>query len=240
MNIFLRNVQLYNEGEKLYEKDNLNFSKLVEESFYEWTKLDEDEEKKIDWKGQIYIETDDEEFEYKIDTKGKYITSLDLDGFLNGEKIILEDNLELLLSTNHSYIYELLTYHIVLKLKLISEEKLKVIETNLFPKWNGGYLADDLEDNKTICDFISLFEPLLNEFEIIKKVKINLKTTRYSSKDGEIAKELKNYIEKYLEEEVFFIAYDIDSTSLFSKLEFDRLLTAGEKFNPDLGILEIE
>jgi len=238
MKVKLKSINLEVEKEDLENYSKLEFARLVEGSFNEWTRLEENKEK-INWSGEFKIESEEEDFEYKVDTIKKYITSLDLDGFLEGEKINIDEDIELLLSSKYSYIYELLIFHEISKLKILSDIKLKAVELNLFPKWASGYLADDLENNETIKKFMNIFEPLMNEFEIVKKVPIDLENFKVICEDNLIKEIFKESIKKYIKEEIFFIAYDKEFGNLLSKLEINKLIMAGEKFNPNLEEVEI-
>lgn len=238
MEVKLKKIKIDIEKEDLIKFNEIEFARLVEGSFHEWTRLDE-KKNKINWSGEFILESDDGDFEYRVDTKKKYITSLDLDGFLDGEKIDLDEDIELLLSSNYSYIYELLIFHEVSKLKVVPEVKLKAVELSLFPKWASGYLADNLENNKIMSEFVEIFEPLMNEFEIVKKSYINLDSIQVECEDEKIKEIFKEAIKKYLEKEIFFIIYDSEYINLLPKLEINRLISAGHKFNPDLEEVEI-
>lgn len=238
MEIKLKKLKIDIKKEDLIKFNEIKFARLIEGSFYEWTRLDE-KTNKINWSGDFIIESEDGDFDYKVDTEKKYITSLDLDGFLNGEKIDIDDDIELILSSNHSYIYELLIFHEISKLKVISEIKLKAVELSLFPKWASGYLADDLENDKIIFEFMEIFEPLMNEFEIVKKVEIDLGNIQIECENKKINETFKTYIKEYIKKDIFFIAHDSEYRNLLSKLEINRLVAAGHKFNPDLEIVEI-
>ncbi len=238
MEIKLKKIKIELGENELDEIKQIEFARLVEGSFNEWTRLDEKKDK-INWSGEFIIESEDGDFEYKIDTKNKYITSLDLDGYLDGEKIDLDEDIEILFSSKYSYVYELLIFHEISKLKVVSDLKLKAVELNLFPKWASGYLADNLEGNKVIDEFMKLFEPLLNKFEIVKKVKINLDNLEVECDDELIKEVFKGTIKNYVEDEVFFIVYDKEYRNLLSKLDLNKLILAGQKFNPDLEEVEI-
>lgn len=238
MEIKLNKIKLNIDENELIKFNEIEFAKLIEGSFHEWTRLDENKNK-INWSGDFFIESEDGDFDYKVDTEKKYITSLDLDGFLNGEKIDLDDDMELLLSSNHSYIYELLIFHEISKLKVVSDIKLKAVELSLFPKWASGYLADDLKDNQIIREFIEIFEPFMNEFEIVKKYYINLDSIQVECENEKIKEVFKENIKKYLKKEIFFIIHDSEYRNFLPKLDINRLISAGHKFNPSLEEVEI-
>lgn len=238
MEIKLKKINVDIKKGDLEKFNEIEFARLVEGSFNEWTRLDEKKDK-INWSGEFTVESEDGDFEYKVDTEKKYITSLDLDGFLDGEKIDIDEDMELLLSSNHSYIYELLIFHEVSKLKIVSDIKLKAVELSLFPKWASGYLTDNLENNQIIQEFMEIFEPLMNEFEIVKKMDINLNNIQVECKDEKIREIFKETVKKYIRKEVFFIMHDSEYRNLLPKLEINRLISAGHKFNPDLEEVEI-
>ncbi|UUV18458.1 hypothetical protein NRK67_14365 [Fusobacteria bacterium ZRK30] len=238
MEIKLKKIDIDIKKGDLEKFNEIEFARLVEGSFNEWTRLDEKKDK-INWSGELTIESEDGDFEYKVDTEKKYITSLDLDGFLDGEKIDIDEDMELLLSSNHSYIYELLIFHEVSKLKVVSDIKLKAVELSLFPRWASGYLADNLETNQIIHEFMEIFEPLMNEFEIVKKIDINLDNIQVECEDEKIREIFKDTVKKYIKKEVFFIMHDSEYRNLLPKLEINRLISAGHKFNPDLEEVEI-
>jgi len=236
--IKLKKIKLDIEKIDLIKFNEIEFARLVEGSFNEWTRLDENKNK-INWSGEFFIESEDGDFNYKVDTEKKYITSLDLDGFLDGEKIDLDEDIEILLSSNHSYIYELLIFHEISKLKVISDIKLKAVELALFPKWASGYLSDELKDNKTIHEFMEIFEPFINEFEIVKKLHINLDNFQIECENEKLKEIFKESIKKYIKKEIFFIVHDSEYGKFLSKLDINRLISAGNKFNPDLEEVEI-
>lgn len=238
MEIKLKKIDIDIKKGDLEKFNEIEFARLVEGSFNEWTRLDEKKDK-INWSGEFTIESEDGDFEYKIDTEKKYITSLDLDGFLDGEKIDIDEEMELLLSSNHSYIYELLIFHEISKLKVVPDTKLKAVELSLFPRWASGYLADNLENNQIIQEFMEIFEPLMNEFEIVKKIDINLDSIQVECEDKKIKEIFKDTVKKYIRKEVFFIMHDSEYRNLLPKLEINRLISAGHKFNPDLEEVEI-
>lgn len=238
MEIKLKKIDIDIKKSDLEKYNEIEFARLVEGSFNEWTRLDEKKDK-INWSGEFTIESEDGDFEYKVDTEKKYITSLDLDGFLDGEKIDIDEDMELLLSSNHSYIYELLIFHEVSKLKVVSDIKLKAVELSLFPKWASGYLADSLENNQIIHEFMEIFEPLMNEFEIVKKLDINVDNIQVECENEKIREIFKETVKKYIKKEVFFILHDSEYRNLLPKLELNRLVSAGHKFNPDLEEVEL-
>lgn len=238
MEIKLNEIKIDIKTNDLIKFNEIEFARLVEGSFHEWTRLDENKNK-INWSGKFTIESEDGDFDYEVDTEKKYITSLDLDGFLDGEKIDLDEDMELLLSSNYSYVYELLIFHEISKLKVVSDIKLKAVELSLFPKWASGYLADNLEDNQIIHEFIEIFEPLMNEFEIVKKLYINLNSIQVECENEKIKEIFKEAIKKYLKKEIFFIIHDSEYRNFLSKLEINRLISAGHKFNPNLEEVEI-
>ena len=238
MEIKLKKIDIDMKKGDLEKYNELEFARLVEGSFNEWTRLDEKKDK-INWSGEFTIESEDGDFEYKVNTEKKYITSLDLDGFLDGEKIDIDEDMELLLSSNHSYIYELLIFHEVSKLKVVSDIKLKAVELSLFPKWASGYLADNLENNQIIHEFMEIFEPLMNEFEIVKKLDIDVDNIQVGCEDEKIREIFKETVKKYIKKEVFFIMHDSEYRNLLPKLELNRLVSAGHKFNPDLEEVEL-
>ncbi|MGB6127377.1 MAG: hypothetical protein WBG30_01390 [Psychrilyobacter sp.] len=238
MEIKLEKINVDIKNSDLEKFNEVEFARLIEGSFNEWTRLDE-KKNKINWSGKFTVESEDGDFEYKVDTKEKYITSIDLDGFLDGEKIDIDEDIELLLSSNYSYIYELLIFHEISKLKIVSDIKLKAVELALFPKWASGYLADNLENNKIIQEFIEIFEPLMNEFEIVKKVDISLDSIQVECENEKIREIFKETIKKYIGKEVFFIIHDSEYSSILSKLDMNRLVSAGHKFNPSLEEVEI-
>jgi hypothetical protein len=238
MKIELKKIKIELEKDQLEQINEIEFARLVEGSFNEWTRLDE-KKSKMNWSGKFLIEGEEENLEYIVDTKNKYITSLDLDGYLDGEKIDLDEDIEILLSSKYSYIYELLIFHEISKLKVVSDLKLKAVELNLFPKWASGYLADNLEGNEVIEEFMKLFEPLLNEFEIVKKVKIDLDNLEVECDDELIKEVFKGSIKEYIGNEIFFIVYDKEYRNLLSKLDLNKLILAGQKFNPNLEEVEI-
>jgi hypothetical protein len=238
MKIKLKKVSIEIDEKKLENMNELQFARLVEGSFNEWTRLDENKSR-INWSGEISIESEDGDFEYKFDTEKKYITSLDLDGYIDGEKIEIDEVSELLLSSRYSYIYELLIFHEISKLNIVSDLKLKAIELNLFPKWASGYLSDNLEGNKVIEEFMELFEPLMNEFEIVKKIPIDIDNFFIECKDEMVKEIFKGTMKEYLEKELFFIYYDKEYGSLLPKIDINKLVLANDKFNPDLEEVEI-
>ena len=238
MEIKLKKIKIELGKNDIDEIKEIKFARLVEGSFNEWTRLEEDKDK-INWKGEISIESEDGDFEYHFDTEKKYITSLDLDGYLDGEKIDIDEDIELLLSSKYSYIYELLIFHEISKLKVISDLKLKAVELNLFPKWASGYLSDNLEGNEVIEEFMEIFEPLMNELEIIKKVSIDTNNFQLECEDEMVKEIFIGTMKEYLEKELFFILYDKEYGSLLPKIDINRLILAGDKFNPDLEEVEI-
>lgn len=236
MKIKLENIKLELKENEIEKFNIIEFEKLVEGSFNEWTKEVSQVEKKekINWTGSFSIESEDGDFEYEVNTKDKFITSLDLDGYLVGEKIDIDEDIELLLSSKHSYIFELLVFHEISKLKVLPEDKLKAVELNLFPKWASGYLADNLEGNKVVEEFISTFGPLLEEFEIVKKEKIDTNNIFVNYEDEMVREIFKGSIKNYINEEIFFIMHDSEYRNLLPKIELNKLLLAGQKFNPVL------
>ena len=238
MKIKLRKLKLDIEDGELEKINELEFARLVEGSFHEWTSLDENKNK-IGWSGEFFIESEDGDFDYRIDTKKKYIASLDLDGFLDGEKIDIDEDIELLLSSSYSYVYELLVFHEISKLKVVSDIKLKAVELSLFPKWTSGYLSDNLENNVIIKEFMEIFEPFMNEFEIVKKLKINLESIQIECKNKKIKEIFKDSLKKYIKKEIFFILHDSEYRNLLPKLEINKLISAGHRFNPKLDEVEI-
>jgi len=238
MKIRLKKIDLDLVKGDLEKFNEIEFARLIEGSFNEWTRLDE-KKNKINWSGEFLIESEDGDFDYKIDTQKKYITSLDLDGFLDGEKIDIDEDIELLLSSNYSYIYELFIFHEVSKLKIVSDIKLKAVELSLFPRWASGYLADDLENDPIIQEFIGIFGPLMNEFEIVKKLDINLDALQVNCEDEKLKEIFEESVKIYITKEIFFILHDSEYRNFLSKLDINRLISAGHKFNPSLEEVEI-
>ncbi len=221
---------------KNYEK--LEFERLIEGSLREWTENKGDKEK-INWLGEILIENEDGDFVYNIDTKSRYIASLDLDGYLSGEKIDIDEDVEILLSSKTSYIYELLIFHEISKLNILSEDRLKALELSLFPKWASGFLADNISNNEIMKEFLINFESLINEFEIVKKLKIDTSSLVTECKDELVSEVFKGSIKDYIDKEIFFIVYDKEYGKFLSKQEVKKVLLAVKKFNPNLEEIEL-
>lgn len=196
---------------------------------------------KLAWKARFIVEDEDEgiESEYIVDTKGNYITYLHLDGHLDGEIIELDDEIELHLATRNNSILEALVFTEVSRLKLLSEEKLKAVEYSLFPKFAKGYIATDLKQDKNVKSFMDIFYPFLEKHEIIKTISVSKFSYKVLNTDEASMENFRKNMEEYIFEDLYFIYYDRGYGDFLAKKDFNEILMAGIKFEPDTTMLEL-
>lgn len=221
-------------------KENLEFAKLYENSYKEALKRETvGEKEKIQWSGVFSIEDEEIELEFLVDTEKNYITCLDLDGYLDGEVAQTDEGTALHLVSESGNVYEAICFMEIKKLNILPEKKLKALEYSLFPKFAKGYIANDLAEDTNVADFMELFSPILSELELVKKFDISCKWTRVTGGDEETQKRFKDFLEDYLEKELYFVYYDTEYGEMLSKKEYNKLFAAGTKYNPKMELLDL-
>lgn len=196
---------------------------------------------KLSWAAKFHIEDEEEEIDidYDVDTRGNYITYLNLDGYLEGEVAEAGEDVELHLAVEGNSILEALTFMEIKKLGVLPEEKLKALEYSLFPKFAKGYIATDLKEDENVKEFMKIFYPLLEKHEILKKIKVERFRYKISGGDEEAKKRFINTMEDYLFEDIYFIYYDRGYGEFLAKRDYNELLMAGSKYEPDMTMKEM-
>jgi len=238
MEITLREVVL----EESSGSETLEFAKLYDNSYKAAIRSDKrGTQSKLNWEATFQIEDEDEEIdtEYTINTKGNYMTFLNLDGYLEGEIASLSEDVELHITVEGNSILEALTFMEIKRLNVLPEEKLKALEYSLFPKFAKGYIATDLKQDSNAVQFMEAFYPLLNKFEILKTIKLEKFRYRIKGADDETADRFKTSMETYLFNDVTFIYYDKGYGEFLTKRDFNELLMAGAKYEPDTTMKEM-
>lgn len=236
MNIEIKKVILdFKNGQ-----ENLEFEKLYENSYKEALKREVIKNKeKLHWAGVFHIENDEIEIEFVVDTRGNYITYLDLEGYLNGEIVEIDEGSGLHLVSKGSNVYEAICFMEAKKLRVLPENKLKALEYSLFPKFAQGYIASDLSGDNNVGEFMELFTPVLSKLELIKKIDISCEWIDVIGGDSETQKRFENFLKRYIENELFFVYYDTEYGEMLSKKEFNELFSQGIKYNPNTDILDL-
>lgn len=238
MEITLREVVLEDDS----RSETLEFARLYDNSYKAAIRSDKRAaQPKLNWEATFQIEDEDEEIdtEYAVNTKGNYITFLNLDGYLEGEIAALGEDVELHIAVEGNSILEALAFMEVKRLKVLPEEKLKALEYSLFPKFAKGYIATDLKQDSNAVQFMETFYPLLNKFEILKTIKLEKFNYRVKGADDETADRFKSDMESYLFDELTFIYYDKGYGEFLAKRDFNELLMAGAKYEPDMTMKEM-
>ena len=195
----------------------------------------------LNWEATFFVEDDDEEIdtEYIANTKGNYMTYLNLDGYLEGEILELDEEVELHFSEDGNSVLEALTFIEIQKLKVLPEEKLKALEYSLFPKFAKGYIATDLKQDSNVSSFMEIFYPLLNKFDILKEIKVEEFRYTIVGGDEDTQTKFKSTMGEYLFNKIRFIYYDKGYGEFLAKRDFNELLMAGTKYNPDTTMLDM-
>ena len=208
-------------------ENSLGFAKLIENSFNEWSRSEELSGDTIPWSLIFKIEEAGEEEMFYVDTNGEYLVYLDLDGYMMGEMIELDEERELKLVAKHSYMYELICFSEIMKLGVLGSERVKELEQEIFPEWANGVVADDLEDNETVARFMQAFAPVLDKLEIVKRVDIDIDDFEVEAVGQE--EEFKEYIKNYVKEELFFLVHNPLYAELYPD-EGEKLMEATKEF----------
>ena len=238
MEIILKEVRLEEDP----KKESVEFEKFYNNSYREAVKVKKEGiQSKLHWEATFYIEDEEEEIEteYIADTRGNYMTFLNLDGYLEGEVADLGEDIELHLATEGNSILEALAFMEIKKLGVLPDEKLKALEYSLFPKFAKGYIATDLKQDTNVIKFMEIFYPLLKKFEILKEVKLEKFGYRAKGGDKETQEKFKKTMEKYLFEQLKFIYYDKGYGEFLTKRDYNELLMAGTKYEPDMTMKEM-
>jgi|GEM_PF-1914753 len=238
MEIRLKEVRLEDDP----SKETGEFEKFYDNSYKAAIRSNSvKEQTKLNWEASFYVEDEEEEIdtEYVVDTKGNFITHLNLDGYLEGEILELGEDVELHLSIKGNSMLEALTFTEIKKLGVLPEDKLKALEYSLFPKFAKGYIATDLKEDSNVKEFMEIFYPMLKKFEILKEIKVEKFRYRISGGDEETQERFKRSMENYLFDEVEFIYYDRGYGEFLSKKDYNELLMAGTKYNPDMTMKEM-
>lgn len=238
MEVILKEVRLEEDP----KKETMEFEKFYDNSYKHAMKTSRrGAQSKLNWEATFYIEDEEEEIEteYRVDTRGNYITFLNLDGYLEGEVANLGEDVELHLAIEGNSILEALTFIEVKKLGVLPDEKLKALEYSLFPKFAKGYIATDLKQDANVSKFMEIFYPLLQKFEILKEIKLEKFRYRVSGGNEETQERFKTSMEKYLFEQVKFIYYDKGYGEFLAKRDYNELLMAGTKYEPDMTMKEM-
>lgn len=238
MEIILKEVRL----EENSKKETSEFEKFYDNSYKAAIRSNiRMEQINLNWEATFYIEDEDEEIdtEYVADTKGNFITHLNLDGYLEGEVLELGEDVELHLSLEGNSMLEALAFTEIKKMGVLPEEKLKALEYSLFPKFAKGYIATDLKEDSNVREFMEIFYPFLERFDILKEVKVEKFRYKVVGGDEETQENFKKTMENYLFEEVRFIYYDRGYGEFLTKKDYNELLMAGSKYNPDMTMKEM-
>jgi len=238
MEIILKEVRL----EENSKKETSEFEKIYDNSYKAAIRSNiRREQTNLNWEATFYIEDEDEEIdtEYVADTKGNFITHLNLDGYLEGEILELGEDVELHLSLEGNSMLEALAFTEIKKMGVLPEEKLKALEYSLFPKFAKGYIATDLKEDSNVREFMKIFYPFLERFDILKEVKLEKFRYKVVGGDEETQENFKKTMENYLFEEVRFIYYDRGYGEFLTKKDYNELLMAGSKYNPDMTMKEM-
>lgn len=195
----------------------------------------------LSWEATFFVEDEDEDIdtEYVVNTKGNYMTYLNLDGYLEGEILELDEEVELHFSEDGNSVLEALTFLEIQKLKVLPEDKLKALEYSLFPKFAKGYIATDLKQDSNVSSFMEIFYPLLNKFEILKEIKVEEFRYRVVGGDEETQEKFKSTMGEYLFDKIRFIYYDKGYGEFLAKKDFNELLMAGTKYSPDTTMMDM-
>ncbi len=237
MEIYIKEVNIEESN-----TNDIKFKKLYNNSYKEAIKYSSNKDKiGRDWNAIIHVEDEYEEvdLDFTVDTKGNFITYLDLDGYLEGEVVNLDEEVELHLALRDNSIYEALVFMEVKKLNILPEEKLKSIEYSLFPKFAKGYIATDLKQDTNVGKFIEVFAPLLEKYEILKKLDIEKTNYRIKGLEEDDKNIFRDEMNRYLFEDLYFIYYDRGYGEFLSKKDFNELLLAGSKFEADTTLVDL-
>lgn len=209
------------------------FEKLVENSFSEWSDSESISQEKLAWSLVFKVKYGEgkEEFFY-VDTDDEYLSYLDLEGYIQGQMIELDDESELKIVSKSSYIYELICFSEILKFDVLEAKKIEILERQIFPEWANGIVADDLADNEIVSQFMKAFAPVLEELGIVKRVFVDIDKFKIEAETDEVKEKFERFIEEYIGKKVFFLIHNPLHAELYPET-YDKVFEIAKNFFPD-------
>ncbi len=223
-------ISLYKgKVEGTFPGNKIGFEKMLENSFHEWSSSEDISKEMTPWSLTFKIEDGSKEEFFYVDTHDEYLAYLDLDGYLQGQMLELDEERELKIVSKNSYMYELICFSEVLKSGVLDLEKIEILESQIFPEWANGIVADDLETNEIVTQFMEIFAPVLDELGVLKKVSVSICDFEVEADTDSIKKEFVRYIEEYVGGEIFFLVHNPMYTELYPESQ-SKLFEAARKF----------
>lgn len=218
MNIKLKTINI--KGQTL--KENIKFKKLIDNSYHEWSEgwktqgLNREEE--ISWEAVFEIDYEDSILHFVVDTEGEHLTHIDLEGYMGGDGLVLDDELYLKIASKPSGILTALYFSEAIRHQLLSEENEKILYFEIFPEWTRGLVPDNVNKLENVKKFIDFFKPHFEELEILKEIKINMDSYIINTEDEYLRKLFEEFASEYFNNEIFFFLHNCDFIGNLKKL----------------------
>ncbi len=221
MNIRLKNLYILEDN---ITKEDAIFACLIDNSYAEWNdkwKFQEMEKEEIGWKATFEIDYKGKKGEFSVDTQGEYLTHLDLDGYIGGESIELDEDIQLKIASRSSGILIALYYSEACRLGILRESLEKALYYTIFPEWTRGLVGEGVEEIKGVKEFVKRFKEVYEKFNIFKEINIEVDFNKVEISGGNevLQKAIVSFLGEYLNKEVFFFLHNIDYVGSVRELQ---------------------
>lgn len=233
MKITLKDVYILEDN---ITQEDAVFAHLIDNSFAEWNvkwKNQELEKEEIGWKATFEIEFEDKTGEFSIDTQGEYLTHLDLEGYLGGESLELDEDIHLKIASQSSGILTALYYSEASRYGVLRERVEKALYYTIFPEWTRGLVAENVDELEGVKEFLENFQKVFEKLDILKKVKIDMEDYNVNGGNGVLQEAIRAFIPSYFNKEIFFFVHDADYVGNLRELQ-----EAGATLNIDTSIVD--
>lgn len=226
MNIKLKTINIKGHS----PKENIKFKKLIDNSYHEWNEEWKiqglDRENEISWEAVFEIEYDGSDFYFVVDTEGEHLTHIDLEGYMGGEGLVLDDELYLKIASRPSGILTALYFSEAVRHKLLNDMDEKILYYEIFPEWTRGLVPDNVDKLESVQKFIELFKPHFEELEILKEIAIDMDSYIINTEEDSLRELFEEFASEYFNNEVFFFLHNCDFVG-----SLKRLKEAAEELN---------
>lgn len=203
--------------------EEIKFKKLIDNSYHEWNeswKFKElDKEDRISWEAVFQIEYEGESLEFIIDTEGEHLTHIDLEGYLGGEGLVLDDEFYLKIGSKSSGILAALYFSEAVRYNLLNEKTEKALYYEIFPEWTRGLVPDNVDKLESVKQFIDIFKPHFEEMEILKEIDIDLSNFEINSETEALKKLFEEFAKEYFNNEIFFFLHNCNYVGSLNKIK---------------------
>ncbi len=235
MNIRLTNLYILEDN---ITKEDAVFAHLIDNSYAEWNdkwKFQGIEKEEIGWKATFEIDYEGQKGEFSVDTQGEYLTHLDLDGYLGGDSLELDDEIHLKMASRSSGILVALYYSEACRLGILRERVEKALYYTIFPEWTRGLVGEGVEEVEGVKEFVEGFKKVYEKLGIFNEynIEIDFEKVEISGGNEVLQKAIVPFITEYFNKEVFFFLHDTNYVGSVRELQ-----EVEAKLNIDTSIVD--